>query len=740
MNVYLQKLKNLFFYCGLEKEEYNEIKLEAYKSNFRAWKLLHILIFALFFIMTIVNIVLGFSSSTVLLSLLTLIYSGIICVLFFFVFKEDSLVAQFLIYFTMIILLCYGLNVSISKPHMMGVTFIALLLILPVFMIDKPYFMALLTSVASVIYLIFASIAKEKDVFNADLVNVVIYCFIGIIINVFINYARIHEYFYKAQESKAYNRLNGLNITLQKMSQNLIGMLGTVVESRDLESGEHIDRVKGYTYILANQVMEDCPEYGLDNYDVNLMTYASPLHDVGKISISDSILLKPGRLTDEEFEIIKTHCIKGCDIINKMAGSWSNDYIKTGLDICRSHHEKWDGKGYPQGLKGDDIPIAAQIVSIADIFDALTTKRVYKDAYSAEKAYRMIMDGECGAFSDKLLSCFEKCKEKFISCASSSDEIEIPDYDFEITSSGSHNSIVVGFHDDDRTLKEKNLLSEQLAVLSSLSNYNFYNISYVDMKENEVYKYMLCDEFSRIINNFPSDLKSNEKFDSLLNTIIVSDDYDDFRKKTERASSLEEISKNGCLNVDFRIRLEDGIHYCRMKITPDTNDKDCVLLGIFNRDESHSREIRYHQIQRELEATKEEIENREKLADRLAVINSVADEYDYVCTLNAETMAVTVYKAKPWIEDMFKNLEDIVVRPDIRNSTLKAIIHPDDFDNFKESSMHPNVLKGLASNGEYEVNYRAYKYGKLVNYQTKYTLDEDNKSRIIIGLRELPNA
>jgi len=203
------------------------------------------------------------------------------------------------------------------------------------------------------------------------------------------------------------------NRELQRTNDEIIEMLGDVVELRNEESGQHIQRVKAFTRVLAKQVKETLPEYGLTDDDVDLITSASALHDVGKIMIPDAILLKPGRLTAEEFAVMKTHSEKGCLVLKHAPKSWSARYLNIGLEICRHHHEKWDGRGYPDGLKGDEIPISAQIVSVADCFDALTQERVYKPAFSVDKAYSMILGGECGAFSEKLMECFRASRELF---------------------------------------------------------------------------------------------------------------------------------------------------------------------------------------------------------------------------------------------------------------------------------------------------------------------------------------
>lgn len=200
---------------------------------------------------------------------------------------------------------------------------------------------------------------------------------------------------------------------LEESYHRIIDILGTVVESRNLESGQHINRVKSYTEILARQMMLDYPEYGITDHMISVMVPASALHDVGKIAIPDSILLKPGRLTADEFEVMKSHTTRGCVILKNIEGAWDDEYAKMSYVICRHHHEKYDGKGYPDGLVGDEIPIAAQIVSVADVYDALVNERVYKDAIPKDKAFNMIVGGECGQFSPKLMECFRKVRGQF---------------------------------------------------------------------------------------------------------------------------------------------------------------------------------------------------------------------------------------------------------------------------------------------------------------------------------------
>lgn len=213
--------------------------------------------------------------------------------------------------------------------------------------------------------------------------------------------------------NKQYSLLLQQAEKVQKSNSNIIDILGMVVEGRNADDGEHIKMVKCYTEILAKRVSKDYPEYHLNDHAVKVISSASALHDIGKIAIPDSILLKPGKLTSQEYEYMKSHTLRGGEILNSIKDVWDEEYAKIAYEICRFHHERYDGRGYPDGLNGDDIPICAQIVSLADAYDVLVSERVYKAAYSKEDAFQMIVTGECGMFSPKLLECFRNVRQEF---------------------------------------------------------------------------------------------------------------------------------------------------------------------------------------------------------------------------------------------------------------------------------------------------------------------------------------
>ena len=196
---------------------------------------------------------------------------------------------------------------------------------------------------------------------------------------------------------------------LNEMNQSMVETLATIVEFRDCESGEHVKRISSLTRALMAEVSQMYPEYSMPKSEIEKVAMSSVLHDVGKISIPDQILNKPGRLTNEEFEIMKQHTTLGSEMLQNIMEDGIYNYS---YDICRHHHERWDGRGYPDGLSGDDISIWAQVVSVADVYDALTAERVYKKAFSNKKAVDMINNGECGMFNPKVLKAFENVIKK----------------------------------------------------------------------------------------------------------------------------------------------------------------------------------------------------------------------------------------------------------------------------------------------------------------------------------------
>lgn len=202
------------------------------------------------------------------------------------------------------------------------------------------------------------------------------------------------------------------NSKLKKYQNKLIETLSDILEFRNLEPNLHVQRIEQITELIANSFSNLYPVYQLTSEKIETIVNASVLHDIGKICIPDNILLKPGRLSDQEFELVKSHTTKGCEIVERLEMIEEHDFAEVCRQIVRHHHERFDGSGYPDGLVGEEIPLPAQIVSLADAYDGLVSNSIYKRGYSHEKAYNMIMNGECGAFSDHMLGALTKVRKQ----------------------------------------------------------------------------------------------------------------------------------------------------------------------------------------------------------------------------------------------------------------------------------------------------------------------------------------
>lgn len=192
--------------------------------------------------------------------------------------------------------------------------------------------------------------------------------------------------------------------------------LAKMAESRDSETGQHLERVREYVKVLSREIQDHQLFGGVDEEFVKLMYGASPLHDIGKISIPDAVLLKPGALNDDEFEIMKSHTLAGASTLKAALDKYpGHRFLQMAHEIARWHHERYDGSGYPDGLAGDEIPLSARIMAIADVYDALTSKRIYKDAMSHAVASSIIRDGAGTHFDPKLVMVFERVEQEFLS-------------------------------------------------------------------------------------------------------------------------------------------------------------------------------------------------------------------------------------------------------------------------------------------------------------------------------------
>ena len=198
----------------------------------------------------------------------------------------------------------------------------------------------------------------------------------------------------------------------EKNNQMMVEVLSQIVEFRNGESGLHVLHIKVLTEMLLEGILQKTDQYRLTPEICQMISTASSFHDIGKIGIDEKILNKPGKLTKEEFEIMKTHTVIGAEMLEQLGIYQNEPLVKIAHQICRWHHERYDGKGYPDGLVGDEIPISAQVVSVADVYDALASERVYKKAVPHEKVLEMILHGECGQFNPILIECLQEISSR----------------------------------------------------------------------------------------------------------------------------------------------------------------------------------------------------------------------------------------------------------------------------------------------------------------------------------------
>lgn len=204
------------------------------------------------------------------------------------------------------------------------------------------------------------------------------------------------------------------NQAIRDTYQSIFDTMSSIIEHRNMESGNHILRIRGFAKILLQEVVKSHPSVGLTPEDIETISAATGLHDIGKLLIPDAILNKPGPLTPAEFDTIKKHTTLGSELIAQLPGAGETAYLRYAYNICLYHHERWDGSGYPMGLRGEEIPLCAQVAGITDAFDALTSPRVYKPAFPCETAINMILNGDCGVFAPPLLECFKQAHQKLI--------------------------------------------------------------------------------------------------------------------------------------------------------------------------------------------------------------------------------------------------------------------------------------------------------------------------------------
>ena len=501
------------------------------------------------------------------------------------------------------------------------------------------------------------------------------------------------------------SELQRKNEALNRINEEVIELLGNITEARDITSGEHIRRVRGFTHILANHVMQLYPEYGLTKDSIDLMTSASALHDIGKIMIPDSILLKPGKLTPEEFAVIKTHTVKGCEILKNAPKDWSASYLKMSMDICRYHHEKWDGKGYPDGLKGDEIPISAQIVSIADCFDALTSKRPYKEPYDFDKAFSMILNDECGVFSDKLLDAFKASRGEFLRHVIDTNS----DYTSNLAAGISTASLswlnILLAEDDEigRDIETEILESEGAAVVSAKNG----------EEAVELFKKSPIGHFDAILMDVLMPV-----CDGIRATVAIRE-LDRPDAKSVSIIALTSLESEEDINRCLEAKMDSFIVKPIAIQTLNKTLYDCM--------QSHSEAL-------DIAVNKADNDINEAVKREFSLSGPVID-YDFLFYVNGNVNDVTVTYAVPMFEKVLKAIPNSYPSNRRLDKFFQIIIPEKYFGKFLEDTNRYSVVEYLRHHASYYVIVPVEIDGENFVYRMRFVPDHSNPGNYIIGLK-----
>ena len=393
----LKSLNDFLMRCSLCREEYENVRPLVWERNKRTLGITSILAASMGAVLLLVNLLTG--SKVLLPYLFVFCGSLLVCVLQRLTMRK-KVPEQFIMvlcYVQMLMVCIYAgiLSVQSSNYGIPATSIVVFISLLPLSIDDRPVRMYLVMAAESAAYLSASYLLKSRSAFSLDILNVGTFLLIGMVLYGVICVRNVREI--------------SQSLRVEKIQQSVISSLATVVEERDENTGEHIQRTSEYVRMLSDAMKADSRYVSVSGEFLNNVQLAAPMHDMGKIRIPDAILNKPGRLTDEEYAVMKRHSAYGAEIIEKtLRVIEEEDYYNVAKNIARHHHERWDGKGYPDGLKGGEIPLEARIMALADVYDALVSKRVYKEAFSKEKACEILREGAGTQFDPDLTRLFLK--------------------------------------------------------------------------------------------------------------------------------------------------------------------------------------------------------------------------------------------------------------------------------------------------------------------------------------------
>lgn len=393
----LKSLNDFLMRCSLCREEYENVRPLVWERNKRTLGITSILAASMGAVLLLVNLLTG--SRVLLPYLFVFCGSLLVCVLQRLTMRKkvSERFVMVLCYVQMLMVCIYAgiLSVQSSNYGIPATSIVVFISLLPLSIDDRPVRMYLVMAAESAAYLSASYLLKSRSAFSLDILNIGTFLLIGMVLYGVICVRNVREI--------------SQSLRVEKIQQSVISSLATVVEERDENTGEHIQRTSEYVRMLSDAMKADSRYISVSGEFLNNVQLAAPMHDMGKIRIPDAILNKPGRLTDEEYAVMKRHSAYGAEIIEKtLRVIEEEDYYNVAKNIARHHHERWDGKGYPDGLKGGEIPLEARIMALADVYDALVSKRVYKEAFSKEKACEILREGAGTQFDPDLTRLFLK--------------------------------------------------------------------------------------------------------------------------------------------------------------------------------------------------------------------------------------------------------------------------------------------------------------------------------------------
>ena len=387
-------LINYLFFCGIPRKDYNEIKAIVWARNRRVLRITSLLSAVFSLTLLIVDL---FTKTDSLIPYIFLTAGSIVIFLISIFGKrfKNPYFSFTICYGQMVLTIIYAvlLSTQASNAAMPATSVIVFIALLPIAIDDRPIRMYAFMICECVGYLICSHYYKEFNAFRLDCINTITFTTIGLIVYSVVCLRNVREISH--------------GIRIEKIQNNLITSLAAAVEERDENTGGHIVRTESYVSMLVEKIRKKEKYSKYSHLYFRNVVMAAPIHDLGKIKISDSILNKPGKLTPEEYDIMKKHTEFGAKVIqNSMRNVDDENYINVAVNIAKYHHERYDGTGYPEGLKGEDIPLEARIMSLADVYDALVSKRPYKEAFPKEKAISIMQEGIGTQFDPELAPIF----------------------------------------------------------------------------------------------------------------------------------------------------------------------------------------------------------------------------------------------------------------------------------------------------------------------------------------------